>query len=161
VRWLLLAALAAAVGLGLHSILRSGQPLAAVPWLLVLLWHPLVALMIDFGREEVIVACLLLAIWLALRESPGAATSRGRAVAIGVLTAAVSMLRPELSWVPWLWWVALPWVSPEPPRSRHAWPSLPPAPVRARHLGAPARTWLRATAGSRAIRSSCCRHAEL
>jgi hypothetical protein len=105
VRWLLLGALAATVGLGLVGLARAGRPLAAIPWLLILMWHPLATLMVDWGREEVVAGSLLIATWIMRRESRGTIPGRGVAVAFGLLAGMLTLLRAELFWVPWLWWV--------------------------------------------------------
>lgn len=120
---LLLVLLAAA---GLAAARRDGAGGAVAPWLLLLLFNPLLAMTASCVQSEVPAALLLALLWWRWRWRPAAAAARPEAVqapapadparpsaaprsparaaaADGALAAALTLLRPELAWVPLLW----------------------------------------------------------
>ncbi len=93
-------------GFGAALLQRRGRNDTILPWLATLLVSPLLAMTVGWSQVEIPVAVLLLWLWLRLRDNeriPGA----GQAVGDGLLAAAVTLLRADLFWLPWLWIVWL------------------------------------------------------
>lgn len=88
------------IWLGAAAWLARGRPGAAVGWALLLAAHPLTGYAVDWGHDELAAALVLLAWWL--RHRGGA---RVPAVTDGLLLGALALLRPELLWLPVLWWL--------------------------------------------------------
>ncbi len=86
--------------LGSSAWLARGRPGAAVGWALLLAAHPLAAYAIDWGHDEWPAALVLLAVWLRHRDG-----ARSPAAGDGLLLGALALLRPELLWLPILWWL--------------------------------------------------------
>ena len=86
--------------LGSSAWLARGRPGAAVGWALLLAAHPLAAFAIDWGHDEWPAALVLLAMWLRHRDG-----ARTPAAGDGLLLGALALLRPELVWLPVLWWL--------------------------------------------------------
>ena len=86
--------------LGSAAWLARGRPGAAVGWALLLAAHPLAAYAVDWGHDEWPAALLLLAMWLRHRDG-----ARPPTAVDGLLTGALALLRPELVWLPILWWL--------------------------------------------------------
>ncbi len=101
---LLLLSLAATAGLAAAS--RCGLGEAALPWLLLLLASPLLAMTTGWAQVEAPAGLALSLLWWRLRESPpGDAASWRRGAVDGALAACVALVRLDLCWVPWLWLV--------------------------------------------------------
>ncbi len=104
VRWLWLLLLAAVAGLGAWAALRRGLGEAVAPWLLTLLASPLVAMTVGWGQIEVPAALAFGWLWWQAPRAGGADTWRGALVA-GIVAGALTLLRTELAWLPWLCWL--------------------------------------------------------
>jgi hypothetical protein len=100
VRGLQVALLALIAGLGTAAWWRRGRPGAAAGWLVALLASPLVAFAVDWGQVELAVSALLLGLWLRHRDG-GRAPKAGD----GALLGGLALLRPELVWLPVVWWL--------------------------------------------------------
>ncbi len=92
--------LGALAWLGSAAWFARGRPGAAVGWAVLLAAHPLTAYAVDWGHDELPAALMLLAWWL--RHRDGARTLRA---ADGLLLGGLALLRPELLWLPLLWWL--------------------------------------------------------
>lgn len=88
------------VWLGSAAWLARGRPGAAIGWAALLVAHPLVGYAVDWGHDELAAALVLLACWLRHRDG-----ARAPAAADGLLLGALALLRPELLWLPPLWWL--------------------------------------------------------
>lgn len=102
VRRLQLLLLALIAGIGAAAWAARGRRVNAVPWLILLGANPLLAYAVDWGFVELACGLLLLVLWLRSVGSRGAA----KGWTIGILTGVLALLRPELSWLPGLWWLA-------------------------------------------------------
>ena len=98
VRWLQVGILAVLAALGSVALFRRGQVADVLPWLLLLGGNPLLPFAVDWGFEELLAGLLAFGIWLRVREeqAPGWFD--------GLLGGLLVMLRPELIWLPLLWW---------------------------------------------------------
>lgn len=111
-RWLTLLLLAVLGAAGVAAARRAGAAEAAAPWLLLLLFNPLLAMAATWIQSELPAALLLALLWWRWRWRPAAAgsgdavpprTALAAAAVDGLLGAALTLLRPELAWVPLLW----------------------------------------------------------
>jgi len=88
---------------GAIGYLRRGTWPTVLPWLVFLLANPLFGFAVNWGFVELVCSLVLFVIWLRSRD--------GRAVDIGpidgLLTGVLAMLRLDLFWVPWLWFIWL------------------------------------------------------
>jgi hypothetical protein len=101
VRWLQVALLAWIAGQGTLAWWRRGRAGAAAGWLAPLLASPLIAYAVDWGQVELVTAALLLALWLRHRD-----TARAPGAIDGALLGGLALVRPELTWLPVVWWLA-------------------------------------------------------
>ncbi len=104
--WLGLLLLSALAGLGAAAAARRGRAEAVPPWLLLLAWGPALPLSVAWARVEVPAALLLLAGWVRWRDDDGSPGGAAAGAGDGLLAAAPALLRPDLAWVPLLWWAA-------------------------------------------------------
>ncbi len=99
-----LAVLAMMAALGVIALLRRGNGPAIGIWLVLLLASPILGFAVDWAFVELLSAGLLLGIWLESRGQAG--TGPRAAVLAGILAGALMLLRPELCWIPAVWWMA-------------------------------------------------------
>ena len=112
VRALQVLVLAIIAGLGTAAWVRRGRIGAAAAWLVPLAACPLLPYAVDWGHTELPAAALLLSVWLRYRDglrTPGAID--------GLLTGLLALLRPELAWLPPVWWL---WLAHRAPRGSPA-----------------------------------------
>lgn len=111
-RWLTLLLLAVLAAAGVAAARRAGAVEAAAPWLLLLLFNPLLAMVASWIQSELPAALMLALLWWRWRWRPAAAApgsavpprpALAAAAVDGLLAAALTLLRPELAWVPLLW----------------------------------------------------------
>jgi hypothetical protein len=110
VRALQVLVLAIIAGLGTAAWVRRGRIGAAAAWLVPLAACPLLPYAVDWGHTELPAAALLLSVWLRYRDglrTPGAID--------GLLTGLLALLRPELAWLPPVWWL---WLAHRPHADR-------------------------------------------
>lgn len=100
VRGLQIGLLGLLVWVGVVGLLRMGQALNVLPWLMILLVNPLLAFAVDWGYVELTCAVLLLIIWTRVKLGQTQAPTWIDGLLIGLLT----LLRLDLFWLPWLWW---------------------------------------------------------
>jgi len=99
-RLLELAVLGGLIWLGTAAWLARGRPGAAAAWAVLLAAHPLTGFAVTWGHDELPAALVLLACWLHHRER-----ARPPAAVDGLLLGALATLRPELVFLPVLWWL--------------------------------------------------------
>ncbi len=102
VRLLQVALLALTAGLGAAAWIRRGRPGAAAAWLVALVACPLLPYAVDWGHTELPASLVLLCCWLRHRDG-----ARAPGALDGAATAALALLRPELTWLPLAWWAWL------------------------------------------------------
>ncbi len=110
VRALQVLVLAIIAGLGTAAWVRRGRIGAAAAWLVPLVACPLLPYAVDWGHTELPAAALLLSVWLRHRDglrTPGPID--------GLLTGLLALLRPELAWLPPVWWL---WLAQRAPADR-------------------------------------------
>ncbi len=88
------------IWLGSSAWLARRRPGAAAGWAVLLAAHPLMAFAVDWGHDELPAALVLLACWLRHRDR-----ARPPAVVDGLLLGLLAALRPELLFLPVLWWL--------------------------------------------------------
>ena len=152
VHWLMAAVLGASLWLGVTAFGRYGRRCATAPWLVLWLSSPLAVFVFGWGQVEAVVGLVLLALWLRWRARasatvPGAQPSERKATwsppgwsIDGTLCAALTLLRPELIWLPLLWWYGLRWLPlrqrPVPAATAAEMPGTPSATGRRRRRDA-------------------------
>lgn len=91
------------VALGAGWLFQARQSASALIWLILLFFNPLLVFAVDWGMVELVCAFLLLVLWLRIRagnhDRPGPLD--------GLLAGMTVMLRMDLVWVPFLWWIVL------------------------------------------------------
>ncbi len=87
------------VWLGSAALWRRRRTTDMLPWLILLGANPLLAYAVDWGFTELAAGLLLLGLWLRGREG------QPPDWADGLLAGILTTLRPELVWLPLLWWV--------------------------------------------------------
>lgn len=95
--------LALIVGFGTVALIRRGRAADVGVWWILLLASPLLGFAVDWGFVELPCALLLLLLWLDATSESGPDRLRG-AIGPGLGLGALLLLRPELFWVPLLWW---------------------------------------------------------
>jgi hypothetical protein len=117
--WLHVGLLGWIVVLALRHLLRLGLAEAILAWLLLFGSSRLLAMSIGWGQIEIVAAALLTLLWLRWRQRREAIRNGrrgvfdapepirlGTAALDGALAAALTLLRPDLFWIPMLWWSA-------------------------------------------------------
>lgn len=93
------------VGFGAAALIRRGRVVDVGVWWLLLLSSPLLGFAVDWGYVELPCALLLLLLWGGATSTGPRAGWRG-AIGPGLGLGALLLMRPELFWVPLLWWAA-------------------------------------------------------
>ncbi len=101
VRFMQLIILGLIVVVGAYGFLRRGKWPALLPWLVFFLTNPLLRYAVDWGFVELISSLLLLIILLRGREAGKA----GPGLIDGFLAGILVLLRFDLFWVPWFWFI--------------------------------------------------------
>jgi len=122
VHWLMAVVLGATLWLGITAFSRCGRRCATAPWLVLWLSSPLLVFVFGWGQVEAVVGLVMLTLWLRWRVPPAATPSEAHPPVHranwslpgwsidGTLCAALTLLRPELIWLPLLWWYGLRWL---------------------------------------------------
>jgi hypothetical protein len=98
VRVFQMALLGGLIWLGAWALLRRNRAADLLPWLILLGANPLLPFAVNWGFEELLAGLLMLAMWLGIRDGEIGG------VRDGLLGGALALLRPELFWLPLLWW---------------------------------------------------------
>ncbi len=99
-RWLQLVFLFLLIWLGMRAYLQRFHILSLLLWYYLLRTNPLFQLALDWSMVEVACALILMFLWLRMRDRTADPTPLD-----GLLTGVLALLRPDLIWVPILWWL--------------------------------------------------------
>lgn len=102
-RLLHLLLLAGVLGLCVHAVLRRGGGWVSAAALTgLLITNPLLDMTLRWLQVESVVALVLLGLWIGLSDMRKRG-GLGEALLFGLLAGITTLLRAELSWLPWLW----------------------------------------------------------